>query len=240
MIQKTEGIVLDHTRYKESSAIVHIFTRELGMRSYMVNGVFGKKKKDKFILLQPLNLLELEVYHKDNKDIQRIKDFRISRIQERIPFSQERRAQVFFITEILSRILRDENSNPQLFDFIDDAILFLDSDKSGIENFHLMFLFQLTVFLGFSPDDKNAEIYPYFDLQEGCFVGFEPKHPFFLSQTETKLFSRFFTVNKETLPKLAINVQERKILLKSILSLYERHFPGNWKIRSVEVLSYLF
>ena len=98
MIQKTEGIVLDHTRYKESSAIVHIFTRELGMRSYMVNGVFGKKKKDKFILLQPLNLLELEVYHKDNKDIQRIKDFRISRIQERIPFSQERRAQVFFIT----------------------------------------------------------------------------------------------------------------------------------------------
>lgn len=240
MLQKTNGIILNHTRYGESSAIVHIFTRELGMRSYMVNGVFGKKKKDKFLLLQPLNLLELEVYHKEKKDIQRIKEFKLCRIQERIPFSQERRAQAFFITEILSRLLAGENCNPQLYDFIVDTILFLDSENKGIENFHLWFLFQLTVFMGFKPDEKHAGLFQYFDLLEGYFTNNEPKHSFFLSQSETKLFSRLFIIKNETLSQLAINVQERKILLKSLISLYERHFPGTLKIRSIEVLSALF
>ena len=240
MFQKTEGIVLNYNRYSESSAIVHIFTRELGMKSYIINGVFGKKKKDKFILLQPLNILELEVYNKQNKDIQRIKDFKLKRIQTKIPFSQERRAQTFFITECLSNILRNENVNHSLFDFISEGIVFLDSDNEAIENFHISFLFQLTTFLGFMPDGKNAEHFSYFDLIEGCFANENKKHPFFLSADETKLFARFFSSDRYVLSQLAKNVYERKILLKSIIALYERHFPEAFKINSIEVLGELF
>jgi DNA repair protein RecO (recombination protein O) len=240
MFQKTEGIVLDYTRYGESSVIVNIFTREAGMKSYIVNGVFGKKKKDKFILLQPLNLLELEVYNRQNQSIQRIKDFRIKRTHEQIPFSQDRRAQAFFITEILSNILRNENTNHQLFDFLAEAIIFLDTGNKGIENFHILFLFELTAFLGFLPDGKNAEIFNYFDLIEGCFSNNDTKHPFFLSVDETKLFSRLFAIKRENLSELAKNVIERKNLLKSIIALYENHFPGALNIKSIDVLGDLF
>jgi DNA repair protein RecO (recombination protein O) len=240
MFQKTDGFVLNHTRYGESSAIINIFTRELGIKSYIVNGIFGKKKKDKFILLQPLSMLDLEVYNRQNKNIQRIKDFRLKRTHEQIPFSQSRRAQAFFLTEILSHILRNENTNHELFDFISDAIMFLDSNNEGIENFHILFLFELTAFMGFLPDGKHADLLPYFDLIEGCFANNNTKHPFFLSADETKLFSRLFAIKRETLAELAKNVQERKMLLKSIVSLYERHFPGTLKINSIDVLETLF
>jgi len=240
MLQKTKGIVIYHTRYGESSAIIHIFTRELGMKSYIVNGIFGKKKKDKFCLLNPLNIFDFEVYNKHNKDIQRIKEFKLIRLQEKIPFSQERRAQTFFITEVLKRILHGESVDYKLFDFIVNAVIFLDSDVEGIENFHLIFLFQLTAFLGFAPNKKNAEVYQFFDLQEGCFASQEPNHPFFLTSSETKLFTRFFVCDNNNLPNLAKNVQERKILLKSIISLYERHFPWFIKINSIEILNELF
>ena len=240
MLKKSAGIVLNHTRYGESSAIVHIFTREFGMRSYMVNGVLGKKKREKIILLQPFNILELEVYNKDNREINRIKEFHLSRQLQNIPFSQERRAQSFFLIEILSRVLKNENSNYKLYDFIADAILFLDSDNEGIENFHLFFLFQLTSFLGIAPNGKNCGVFPYFDLQEGCFVNNEPFHTFFLPPSETNVFMRLFSIKNETLSQLAVNVQERKILLKALVLFYELHFPCTRKIRSIEVLSDLF
>ena len=240
MLQKTDGIVLNHTRYGESSAIFHIFTRELGMRSYMVNGVFGKKKKDKILLLQPLNILELEAYHKENKDIQHIKEVRLKRNMQRLPFSQERRAQAFLITEILSRILRNEGVNNALFNFIEDAIIKLDSDNEGLENIHLLFLFQLTRFLGFFPNNNYSASKPFFDFYEGNFVADEPQHPFFLPPDESMLFARFFSCENENITQLAKNVHERRILLKSVITLYEKHFPELGKIRSVEVLSSLF
>ena len=240
MLYKTDGILLDHTRYGESNAIVHIFTKELGTKSYMVNGVLGKKKGDKIILLQPLNILELEVYNKENKEIQRIKEFKLIRHQERIPYIQERRAQTFFITEMLSQILRNENSNKPLYDFIENAVLFLDSDRVGIENYHLFFLFQLSSFLGFLPNGQNATIFPYFDLREGSFVSKEPLHPFFFTPELSKIFSRFFIINNENLPQLAMNVNERKMLLKTIVSFYEFHFPNRLKLNSLDVLRNLF
>ncbi|MCL2074676.1 MAG: DNA repair protein RecO [Marinilabiliaceae bacterium] len=240
MLYKTDGIVLDHTLFGETSAIIHVFTREFGTKSYMVNGILGTKKRDKIILLHPLNILELEVYNKENSEIQRIKEFKLKRQQEHIPFSQERRAQTFFLTDFLSNILRNENSNKPLYDFIYDAVLFLDSENVGIENYHLYFLFQMTFFLGFSPDAKNAAIYPFFDLNEGSFVSKEPIHNSFLDIDETKLFSRFFFIKLENLSQLAKNVNERKILLKTIVALYKFHFPNKLKLKSLDVLGQLF
>ena len=206
----------------------------------MVNGVFGRKKKDKTLLLQPLNILELEVHHKENKEIQHIKEIRLKRNMQRLPFSQERRAQAFLITEILSRILRNEGVNNELFNFIENAIINLDSDNEGLENAHLLFLFQLTRFLGFFPNNNHSDANSFFDFNEGFFIADEPQHPFFLPPNEAMLFVRFFSCDNENITQLAKNVHERRVLLKSIIILYEKHFPELGKIRSVEILSSLF
>ncbi len=240
MIHKTRGIVLNHTRYSETSAIVHVFTLDFGMQSYMVNAVFGKKKGDKVLLLQPLNLLELEVYFKQSKEIQRIKEFQLERPLKVIPFSQARRAQAFLITELLSRVLRSEGKNLPLFSFLEDAINFLDSERAGLENFHLFFLFHLSRFLGFIPHNNYSKEFSYFDIQEGCFVSSEPAHPYFLSPEDTVVFLRLFRYSQDELSQLATNVNERRLILNALILLVDLHFAGAGHLRSLNVLSDLF
>ena len=44
---KTKAIVLQSIKYGDSSLVVKMLTEELGIQSYMVKGVFGKKSKMK-------------------------------------------------------------------------------------------------------------------------------------------------------------------------------------------------
>ena len=77
MIKKTGGIVLGSIKYKDTSLIVKIFTRELGLKSYLINGVRVQGKGSKSALYQPLTLLDLVVYDKENASLQRISDAKI-------------------------------------------------------------------------------------------------------------------------------------------------------------------
>jgi DNA repair protein RecO (recombination protein O) len=74
MLQKTSGIVLGFLRYGDSSIITRVYTEEYGLQSYIVNGVRSAKAKNKISLYQPLTLLDLVVYHKENKDLKRISE----------------------------------------------------------------------------------------------------------------------------------------------------------------------
>ena len=57
MLTKTRGIVLVFIRYKESSIIARIYTKDLGLRSYIVNGV-RSIKTSKIAFFQPLTVLD--------------------------------------------------------------------------------------------------------------------------------------------------------------------------------------
>src|SRR6186997_1907165 len=74
MLHKTNGIVFRFTKYGESSIIVNIFTGLFGLQSYIVNGVRSRTAKSRMALYQPLTLLDLVVYHRENANINRIKE----------------------------------------------------------------------------------------------------------------------------------------------------------------------
>ena len=68
MIHKTKGIVLKSIRYGETSLVVTVFTELFGVQTYMVNGVrTNKKSGSKAALFQPSSILDMEVYHNDQK-----------------------------------------------------------------------------------------------------------------------------------------------------------------------------
>lgn len=240
MIVKTEGIVLTHTRYGESSAIIHIYTRDFGMQSYMVNGVYAKKKKSNIVLMQSLNCLDMDVYHRAEKEIQRIKEFKSNYPLCSIPYSQTRRAQAFLITEILTRILRNEGPNESLYNYVAESIMYLDSNSPGLENFHHYFLFNLTRHLGFFPHNNFDDSHLWFDLSDGYFVSMEPAHPNHLTQATSTLFAKLFEATKSDLAALATNVDQRRSLLEALILFYELHYAGIGKIKSVSILEELF
>ncbi|WP_373396659.1 recombination protein O N-terminal domain-containing protein [Algoriphagus halophilus] len=90
MLHKTSGIVLSYIRYKESSIICKVFTRELGLKSYLINGVRSQNSKSKIALYQPMTLLDMVVYNKESTGLQRISEVKLTRANQLIPFDFNR------------------------------------------------------------------------------------------------------------------------------------------------------
>jgi len=239
MIHSTKGIVLNHIKYKETSIVVHIYTQHLGRQSYLVNRVRTKRNKGNTVLLQPMTLLDMDVYHRPKSELQRIKDFKVAHPLCSIPFSQEKRAMAFFLTELLSKVLREEEENTNLFNFLYHSIEVFDTGLAGHYNFHLFFLFQLSRFLGFAPEEKTGNP-PYFDLLNGHFSDLEPSHGFCLKGLACENWKKLYALNIDNLTQLSLSGNERFTLLKNLLDYYSLHIDGMGELKSLNIVHQLF
>src|SRR5258705_1073932 len=122
MYAKTRGIVLHTLKYSETSVITKIYTEKLGLQSYIVKGVRAAKSKSKAAMLQPLTLLEMEVSHRENKQLQFIKEFRRAFIYQSIPFDTLKSTISFFLLEVISKAIREHEPNNEMFEFIYDSL----------------------------------------------------------------------------------------------------------------------
>ena len=236
MIEKTRGIFLHAVKYSETSLIASIYTETYGRQSFMINGVRSKNSPVKAAVFQPLYLLELEIYYKTGREIHRLKNARIASPYSTIPFDIRKSTQVMFLAEILYKCLREEEPNNELFNFIYNSLTLLDLTETGINNFHIWFLFNLTRFLGINPSRDNALVSNFFDLQSALFVSHEPLHNQFTDKHITVLFSRLFDVDSSSIEKLDYTQNERKLVLEKLLEFYKIHFDNLGEIKSLEII----
>jgi DNA repair protein RecO (recombination protein O) len=200
-----------------------VYTEEFGIQSYIENGIRSAKSKNKIALFQPLTLLDLVVYHQQSKGIQRISEIKCSYPFQAIPFDIRKSSIALFLTEVLSKTLKEESSHANLFDFIYQSIIWLDEAKLGFESFHLQFLIQLGEYLGFSPSNAheiNDEL-GLNNLQKLSIV----------SENQLELL---MNANYETAPLL--NRSTRNDLLSAILMFYRLHVASFKEMKSLTVL----
>jgi DNA repair protein RecO (recombination protein O) len=238
MIIQTKGIVFQSTKYSDTSLIVKILTEELGLQSYIVKGVRRPKSRMKPSFFEPLTLLDMEVYHKPNQNLHHLREVRVDVPWHHIPFSIEKQSILLFLNEILYKCVREEVSDKALFSWIYHSLIWFDLEEKDFLNFHLLFLVQLSRFLGFYPKDtvEATEAIRVFDIQEGRFSAHRPLHPFFMEGTAaTKLFLLMQT-SFETLKNLRLTTRERRLVLEGLLAFYQLHLPELGKIKSLEVL----
>lgn len=238
-VVKTTGVVLSHVKYRETSAVVRILTRQMGLQSYIVNGVRGQKRKDLLPLLSPLTIIELESQYRPRATLQRLKESHVCRPFNSIPFDPSKRAIVMFITELLTKSLHENGPDEQLFDFVVASAVALDEGLAGLCNFHIFFMFRLTSLLGFAPDMSQPEL-PVFDLAEGAF-----SHSSFWTQNalsghEKHLWLRLGAATLETLPELASSRTERQHFIDILLRYYQMHIPQFGQLQSHQILQQLF
>ncbi len=150
MQTKSPGIVLNYIRYRETSILVTIYTQAAGIRSFIENGVRSSKGKHKMALFQPLNLLDLEMFVK-SKGLCRIAEAKCHYPFKEIPYQIHKSSIALFLTEVLYKVLKEEEENLPLFEFLESQIKYLDQAKSGIENFHIYFLWDLMLYVGIFP-----------------------------------------------------------------------------------------
>ena len=236
MLIKTRGIIFRTKKYSETSVIADIYTEAKGLRSYLISGVRTKKSRVNPSLLQVMSLVELVVYHRDDKTLTRIKEIKPAIVFQSIPFDVQKGAVGLFIAEVARKTISESEENPALFDFIFDHVRYLDRTEHSIANLHLHFMTQLTAFLGFEPSGFFSEDEPFFDMQEGFFMEVPPVHPQFLNEELSQIFSQLLESPREECHKIKMSRPVRKELLASILDFYALQIENFPTINAHEIL----
>ena len=109
----------------------------------------------KSAIFQPLQLLELELHHRTNRQLQRISNAQLQYTFQNIQYNPAKNCIAIFIAEVLYKTLKEEEANYELFSFLIHTIQALDLNNIGTANFHIAFLMQYSRYLGFYLKHEN-------------------------------------------------------------------------------------
>lgn len=236
MLTKVKGVLLHHIKYGESSEIAYVYTNQYGRQSYLIRSIRGKRSKFSQNILQPLFLLEFEVYYKSSRELQTVKEIWNYIPFRSIPYDLHKGTQAMFLAEVLYKTLKEEVSNPQLFEFLENSIQLFDVFEEDYSNFHILFLIQLTRYLGFFPDRNYSKQRPYFDLRNGSFISTTTTGLDILGNKLSELFYNLIGTPFKELGNLKINHTQKVNLLDALLGYYQLHFHGFKKVKSLPVI----
>lgn len=231
-----QGIVLQSIRYGDTSLIVKVFTRSLGLRSYMVKGAFNHNSKSRAALFQNLHLINYVEAGKPNKSsLGYMKDVQLATVYQSIPFVMNKSAILMYVSELLSKTITEQEQNEPLYDFIERSMLWLDLVHQDYANFPLFFTLELTRHLGFYPKANHESGY-CFDMMEGSFSHDYPLHPYYFDAEDAQLLSQLLNAGIDETCRIPLHVSQRRSLLDGLIVFMRLHAPVMNDFHSHEVL----
>jgi len=240
MLHKTRGIVLHSSAYNDRYAITLIYTEEFGRVSYLTSLTKSRKTKVPRSLFHPLAILDLEVEHQNLRDIQRIKEAKIHIPLVALLTDPLRSAPGIFLAELISRVVREEQTNRRLFDFLLQSVQVLEFTNASPANFHLVFMIRLSLFLGFYPNATDYRKGMFFDMRNGTFNRHQPAHIHFLSPGESAVFYNLMRMTYENMSAFRFSGKERQTIIQRMLDYYRLHLSDFPEIKSLRVLHEVF
>ncbi len=240
MYHKTEGIVLHGIKYGDTGRIVTVYTEVFGRTSFILQGIHSKKSSNKANLLQPLFLLEMEVDFRQGRELKRAREIKIGYPYQTVPYDIVKSSQAIFLAEILYKVLREEEARAELFFFLSHSFRILDLLGGGAANFHLVFLIQLTKYMGFAPTNNYLEDRSIFDMVSGAYVENRPPHDYCLDREESRLLSEIANISYEQIENLILTSSARNKMLSRIIDYFSLHLGIRLEVKSRQVLHELF
>ena len=165
---KTRAIVLQSIKYGDSSLVVKMLTEEMGVQSFMVKGVFGKKSKMKAALFQNMTLLEI-VAEIGGSSLGFIKEISLAHYYKNNTVDFKKTTILIFISELLSKSIAESEPDTTLFNYVYESMLWLDEVESSYADFPIIFAMRLSFYLGFFPNIDTYTEGSCFDLLDGNF-----------------------------------------------------------------------
>jgi len=238
MLIKINAIVLSKLKYGDNDLIVKCYTKQRGITSYLVKGALKTQRgSSKTVYFQPLSLVLVEEYYKSNRSLQGIKEVKLEYLYKTLHTDVLKAAIVMFLSEVLSSILKEEEPNEILYKYVESSLKWLD-DKTEVSNFHLLFLLNLTKYLGFYPDNRNIT-FEFFNLGSGLFES--KKNDFHsISGENLNLLKQLLGINFDNLNTTKLNSKQRQSFLNMLLLYFELHLGDFKKPKSLEIFNQVF
>ncbi|MFK7797156.1 MAG: DNA repair protein RecO [Aureispira sp.] len=241
MLKKVEAVIVKAIKYSETSIICNAYTNELGLRTYIINGVRKKNSRISPALLQPMALVDLVVYHNEDKDVNRIKEIKPSYIYQRIPFEVAYGAIGLFMTEVVQKTLREPESQPHVFEFLKQCYVQLDQTATKIANYPIWFLAHFAAYLGLSPNIESLTDESVFDYSIGRILAEAPSgHHYYFSTHNTHLLAAFLELDVVGSAELDLSKEDRRSLQQDLLHYYQYHLDNFGTLNSIAILQSVF
>lgn len=237
MIQTTPAIVVNTLKFGESDLIVSCYTKIQGIKTYLLRGILKSKKgKLKRAYFQPLTQLVVTANHNNKGNLNTIREAEVHHFYESIHTNIKKQTIAVFISEVLYLSVKEEASNVSLYSYLETSLLWLDM-HDDIANFHIVFLINLTKFLGFYPDFSGEEKL-YFDLWEGKYS--YQKTAFSIFGEKLSIFKTLLGTNFDAIHKINLSAFQRQEMLSLLMQYFELHIGGFKKPKSLYVLRKVF
>ena len=222
-----EVFLLSYTKYGDHDAVLHCFCRENGFESFFAKGIYAPKNKKKAFLF-PLN--ELLLYTSDKKksiqNVQKIEQKNVDFFSSDI----RKNSILFFISDLLNQVLRNENQNVGIYSEIS---IFLS--QLQIDNFqsHLIFIFRLLKQQGLQPlfSDKI-----FLNPETGNFEDVESHH--FFDKDISAIWKEL--IDYQNPYDIKLSRFGKQNFLDSILVYYHYHFTDFREPKSLEIIKEIF
>lgn len=238
MLTDTSAVVLKAVRYSDTNSIVHTYTERFGSTSYLVSRSSGRKSGGLRALFLPLSVVQITMDHRPNKDIQRVREATILHTPMRPSVDPVANAIALFVAELLDRILRSSDCDPQLFDFVTQEIRHIEGvDTQSLASFHLYFMAALSWRLGIMPDTEGYRHGDVLCCTEGKFRPPSGRQEAEQAEVSYHLY-RLLTMPRQE--PLTIDRHGRNSLLALLLRYFDHHFPGVSRLKSPSILQELF
>lgn len=240
MIEKTRGILLHQIKYSDSGLIALTYTKKFGRVPIMIRGLRNKKSGRHNVFFQPMFILDMVLYYKEPRSVQTLKEFSVSFTPSDIHSDIRKSSVAIFLGEVLNSVLKEETPNEELFNFIEESIIYFDKTKDHFSNFHIAFLAGLSSYLGFEPVSGGDKPDKYFDMLNGEFVSSPPGHGNYAGIEISAILAEFFRSSFDQSCQISLTGSLRNELLGTLVKYYSLHLPGLEKIKSLDVLKEVF
>lgn len=232
----SEGIVFRTVKYSETSIICDIYTREKGLRSFIISGARTARSANKGVAFRPPNLIEITAYdHPDDNKLNRIKEVSFAHFYRVVNMDVVVSSVATFMLEVCRNAIREKEPNQAMFDFLKAWFVRVDDKDSYHPCLHLDFMVELSGLLGFGPFPDHSEEKPYFDMLEGTFSGMPGSGENWLDRDDSMLLAHLQADGGRI--SRQVSRTDRNRLAAQLIKYYKLHLPGFRDLLSLEVLA---
>lgn len=215
MVLATEFIVLNSTKLGDNSIVLHCLSRAYGRKGFIVN----VNRRSPMSMFQPMNVLEAEVIENPKSSLWRIKNISVKYPLNGIRSNLFKNTMTLFMSEVLYRAVKDGANEEGLYDWCAKSILMLDAIENDFSNFHLRFLLELAIALGFSPSVDDVAPFAGDHLQ---------------------VISEFLQAPFAESMLIPMNGEMRNAVADSLLHYIAHHSESSLNVQSLKVLRELY
>ncbi|MDE5901005.1 MAG: DNA repair protein RecO [Muribaculaceae bacterium] len=233
-------IPLRITPYSDRNSILSAYSREMGKVSCLLPAGAGRESRRRRALLMPFCPVRCQVSVSPGRDVMPMREPVAWPPLPLVSADPMRCVMALFVSEVLQCVLRQSESEPVMFDFIADSAVRLNSERTSVANFHIVFLIRLLGYLGVAPDLGGYRTGMVFDMADACFRVTAPLHGRFLMPDEAAALARLGRIDWRNAHIYKYTRAQRARVLDVILQYYTLHVADLSGLKSVDVLRGLF